>query len=217
MKEEKVSNYIKLCDEWAEKFLRMDKAELMKKLPELKQEDGYLKIIHFGVPFGVRESDGKIERLDGKTEANATEMLNIYTLFGYVKKQAFFMDKWVPFADLRNARPFAPAYKIGVTDVFAETFSGHAEELRKAFMKLNGTELPQGDVGYQINAFACEPMRFYFWDRDEEFEEQGNILFDYSATDYNHVESAVSTAEMGVRRLAEVAGLPLKGKSFGMN
>lgn len=51
-------------------------------------------------------------------------------------------------------------------------------------MKLNGTELPQGDVGYQINAFACEPMRFYFWDRDEEFEAQGNILFDYSATDY---------------------------------
>ena len=178
MKEERVSNYIKLCDEWAEKFLRMDKAELMKKLPELKQEDGYLKIVHFGVPFGVRESDGKIERLDGKTEANATEMLNIYTLFGYVKEQAFFMDKWVPFADLRNARPFAPAYKIGVTDVFAETFSGHAEELRKAFMKLNGTELPQGDVGYQINAFACEPMRFYFWDRDEEFEAQGNILFD---------------------------------------
>lgn len=89
MKEEKVSNYIKLCDEWAEKFLRMDKAELMKKLPELKQEDGYLKIVHFGVPFGVRELDGKIERLDGKTEANATEMLNIYTLFGYVKEQAF--------------------------------------------------------------------------------------------------------------------------------
>ena len=47
MKEERVSNYIKLCDEWAEKFLRMDKAELMKKLPELKQEDGYLKIVHF--------------------------------------------------------------------------------------------------------------------------------------------------------------------------
>ena len=49
MKEERVSNYIKLCDEWAEKFLRMDKMELMKKLPELKQEDGYLKIVHFVV------------------------------------------------------------------------------------------------------------------------------------------------------------------------
>ena len=216
MSEEKVSNYIKLCNEWAEKFLQMDKAELKKRLPELKEEDGYLKITHFGVPFGVRLDDGRIERLDGNGEANATEMLNIYTLFGYVKDNAFFMDKWVPFADLRDARPFGPAYKIGVTDVFAATFSGHAKELKEACLKLGGIELPQGDVGYQIDAFACEPMRFYFWDCDDEFEAQGNILFDYSATDFNHVESAVSTAEMGVRRLAELAGLPLRGKSFGM-
>ena len=217
MKEERISNYVKLCEEWAQRFLKMDQADLHKRVPELKEEIGFLTIIHFGRRYGVSLEDGSIRSLDGQREPDTTEMLNIYTLFGYVKEQAFFMDKWVPFADLRNARPFAPAYKTGVTDVFAETFSGHAEELRKAFMKLNGTELPQGDVGYQINAFACEPMRFYFWDRDEEFEAQGNILFDYSATDYNHVESAVSTAEMGVRRLAEVAGLPLKGKSFGMN
>lgn len=216
-KDNQVSNYIKLCEEWAEKFLRMDRTALMKKLPELKEENGYLKITHFGVPFGIRESDGRIERLDGRGEANATEMLNIYTLLGYVKENAFFMDKWVPFADLQNARPFGPAYKIGVTDVFAETFSGHVKELKDACIKLNGIELPQGDVGYQINAFECEPMRFYFWDCDEEFEAQANILFDYSATDFNHVESAVSTAEMGVRRLAEVAGLPLRGKSFGMS
>ena len=39
---EKVSNYIKLCSEWAEKFLQMDKEELKKRRPELKEEDGYL-------------------------------------------------------------------------------------------------------------------------------------------------------------------------------
>ena len=88
---ERTSNYIKLCDEWAEKFLQMDKEELKKRLPELKEEDGYLKITHFEVPFGVRLDDGRIERLDGKSEANATEMLNIYTLLGYVKENAFFM------------------------------------------------------------------------------------------------------------------------------
>ena len=52
MAEERTSNYIKLCDEWAEKFLQMEKKELMNRLPELKEEDGYLKITHFGVPFG---------------------------------------------------------------------------------------------------------------------------------------------------------------------
>lgn len=43
-------------------------------------------------------------------------------------------------------------------------------------------------MGYEIRAFDCMPMRFFFWERDEEFEAQGNILFDYSATDFNHVE-----------------------------
>ena len=51
MAEERTSNYIKLCDEWAEKFLQMEKKELMNRLPELKEEDGYLKITHFGVPL----------------------------------------------------------------------------------------------------------------------------------------------------------------------
>ena len=85
------------------------------------------------------------------------------------------MDKWVPFADLRNARPFAPAYQIGETDVFSATFSGHEKELREAFQKLDGRELPQGDVGY-----------------------------------------AVSIADSGIKRLAELAGVPLRGKSFQM-
>lgn len=107
---------------------------------------------------------------------------------------------------------------IKLCDEWAEKFlQMDKEELENAFEKLNGVRLPQGDVVYQIDASACEPMRFYFWDYDDEFEAQANILFDYSATDFNHVESAVSTAEMGVRRLAEVAGLPLKGITFEMS
>ena len=214
---DKISNYMKLCNDWADRFLKMDKKELMRRLPELKEENGYLRITHFGLKCGIREKDGQIIALDGGREPDTTEMLNIYTLLGYVKETAFLMDKWVPFADLRNARPFAPAYKVGVTDVFSATFSGHEKELREACICLGGRELPQGDVGYQINAFECVPMRFFFWEKDEEFEAQGNILFDYSATDFNHVESAVSMADAGIRRLAEVAGLPVRGNAFGMD
>lgn len=216
MKEEKVSNYIKLCEDWAEKFLKMDQKDLKRRVPELKEENGFLTIVHFGRKFGISQKDGSIHSLDGQREPDTTEMLNIYTLLGYAKENAFFMDKWVPFADLRNARPFAPAYKIGETDVFSATFSGHGKELKEAFQKLGGKKLPQGDVGYEIRAFECMPLRFFFWEKDEEFEAQGNILFDYSATDFNHVESAVSVADVGIRRLAELAGVPVRGKSFEM-
>lgn len=35
----------------------------MNRLPELKEEDGYLKITHFGVLFGIRLDNGRIDRL----------------------------------------------------------------------------------------------------------------------------------------------------------
>ena len=106
---------------------------------------------------------------------------------------------------------------IKLCDEWAEKFlQMDKEELENSFEKLNGLRLPLGDVGYQIDAFSCEPMQFYFWDCDDEFEAQANILFDYSATDFNHVESAVSIADSGIKRLAELAGVPLRGKSFQM-
>ena len=46
------------------------------------------------------------------------------------------MNKWVPFADLRNARPFAPAYKVGETDVFEATFSGHEKNFGRPLANL---------------------------------------------------------------------------------
>ena len=36
MQEEKISNYVKLCMEWADKFMKMDQEDLKKRVPELK-------------------------------------------------------------------------------------------------------------------------------------------------------------------------------------
>lgn len=215
-KQEEITNYEKLCLEWAGRFLDMDEEALCRKLPELTRKGEYLIINHFGRKCGINRQTGEIVPLDNRGDIRVTAKLNIYTLIWFSKEHAMLLDKWVPFAELRDARPFAPAYKKGVTDVFSQTFSGHAKELAEACKKLGGTPLPQGDVGFQINAFACMPVRIHFWDADEEFPAQGNILFDYSATDYNHIESAVSIAEESIVRLAEEAGVAVRGHSFQM-
>ena len=38
MQEEKISNYVKLCMEWADKFMQMDRKDLLRRVPELKEE-----------------------------------------------------------------------------------------------------------------------------------------------------------------------------------
>lgn len=142
--------------------------------------------------------------------------MDIYNLFWYSKEDAFFMNRWVPFRDVRGASPFTPAFERNVLMPFAKTFEGHTEELKKAAEAIGGISVKQGDAGYIIPAFDCIPMQYLFWDGDDEFSAQANILYDYSVTDYIHVESTVSLATEGILRLAETAGLELKGNIFRM-
>ena len=212
-----MSNYAKLCQEWSEKFLQMDMEGLMKKLPELQEEENFLTLYLFGRKLGIQKATGEIDALEDDRPVGNTTKLNVYTLFGYCKEYASLTGRWVPFRDLRGASPFAPAFQKGVLEPLAATFAGHAEALEQACIQLGGTKLEHGDVGYELKSFDCIPVRIFFWDEDEEFSAQANILFDYSATDFIHVESTVSIAMEALYRLAEVAGLELKGSTFGMD
>lgn len=208
---------MKLCQEWSVKFLQMDVKELMKKLPELQEEEEYLTLYLLGRKLGIQKTTGEIEAMEDDRPVGNTTKLNVYTLLGYCKEYASLTGRWVPFRDLRGASPFAPAFQKGVLEPLAATFAGHAEELEQACIRLGGTKLELGDVGYELKSFDCIPVRIFFWDEDEEFSAQANILFDYSATDFIHVESTVSIAMEALYRLAETARLELKGSTFGMD
>lgn len=203
-------NYEITCQEWQERFLKKtDPAEILKKLPEIKEEGDYLTLSHYSRKYGISRINGTIRAMDEDRPASLFTKLNIYTLIWYCKPHPVLSGQWIPFRELKNASPFGPAFQRTVLDVFSRTFEGHAPELESAFQKLHGTKLPHSDTGYQLAAFQCYPVQFLFWDGDDEFPAQSNILFDKNAVDFNHVESAVSIASEGVAELARAAGLTL--------
>lgn len=208
------SNYDRLCEEWAVKFLGMDIPALMSKLPELKNEGDYLSLCHFGRKLGISLHDGCIFSPDDKKTISSNEQLNVYTLLWYAKPGSRFTNNWQPFERLKGAGPFGPAFKKGTLQPFAETFSGKMDKLIQARDALNGQILPVSDVGFELKGFDCIPMRVYFWDGDDEFPAQANLLFDSSATDFIHVESIVTIATVGVRRIVDAAGLTLGRNAF---
>lgn len=69
-------------------------------------------------------------------------------------------------------------------------------------------------MGYEIDAFDCIPIKFLFWDGDDELSAQGNLLFDASATDFIHVESIVTIAAVGLKKLADLANVLLDRSCF---
>lgn len=207
MSQEKTSNYETACEQWRIRFLEMDQDQLMQRLPELKPEGDFLCLFHFRKKYGIHRRTGEIVLLSEEGSVPITVKLNLYTLFGYVSPKAALRGEWVPFENLRGTAPFAPAFRKGVIESYARTFTGHMDRLQAAMESMGGIRLPYSDLGYQVDAFACIPVRFLFWEGDDEFPAQANILFDASATDFIHGESIVSIAMVGLAQLAESAGL----------
>lgn len=207
-------NYQVWIREWADRISHMDRTELMDKLPELQADGEYLTLRHFGQTYGIHTKTGVIRSMDTMEEASRNVKLNIYTLLWYCKPGAFLSGQWLPFRSLKDASPFDAAFQKSVLQALARTFSGHTDRLAAACEALGGQKLPLSDAGYQLFAFACMPMQVLFWDGDDEFPAQANLLFDKNATDFIHVESVVTIASECLRRLADAAELPLSESSF---
>ena len=92
-------------------------------------------------------------------------------------------------------------------EMLEELFAGKTEELRKACEVLGGTLLPQGDVGYVLPVFPFLNIAVLFWDKDEEFEAQANMLFDSEITEFMHEENVVCVAADAVYYLTLAAGM----------
>ena len=209
---EKLSNYEKQCEQWRLTFLAMDQEALRRKLPELEAVGNQLRLWHFGRQLAVDRCSGVISCLTDDRPVSYGVRMNVYTLFHYCAPGARLTGEWVPFRDLRHASPFAPAFQRGAVDALAAAFSGHGELLPAAVERLRGVRLTANT--FQLPAFACIPMRLGFWDGDEEFHAQANLLFDRSAPDFIHVESVVTIASEGLRQLTEAAGLELDRRGF---
>ena len=59
--------------------------------------------------------------------------------------------------------------------------------------------------------FSCVLIRFLFWDGDDEFPAQANILFDANVTEFLHEESVVMIGQDGAEKLIKKAEERMKG------
>lgn len=212
----KISNYEKCCQDWRKKLAQADREELESRIPELiKNENGYV-LRHFDRELLIDKEDFFIRCLSDSDEVNVTEQLNVYTYLWHRKGEARLSGNWVPFRDVPGAGPFGPAFQKGVNQVLADSFSGKMECLERACVKMGGKPLKQGDVGFELLAFPGIPIQIFFWDGDEEFEAQANVLFDKNAGQFIHVESLVSIAHVALARALRLGGVSMVGSTFGM-
>jgi hypothetical protein len=199
-------NYEACCEEWRKKALGFDYKDRYMRLGLPGYTDSDLPISYYGVPYLISREDAGVTRADRPdARVDVQTALAIYHLFYYSSGSPVNTGRFIPFREVRGAAPFDPAFKKQILVPFARAFEGKKELLIAAGESLGFQRLGLSDAGFEAKAFECMPIRFLFWDGDDEFPAQANILFDENITEFTHEETVVTIASDGIRRFLDAA------------
>ena len=179
-----------LCEQWRTKFTDYDPKRVAQIL-NLTYDSEYLYISYFQNPYRLYLKNGILEK---KTESGWTkelffnETMSIYHLFYYVVDVPQISGIWIPNDNLDARRRSGKNNDI-LLQTFSVKFSGNCEALKTACERNHGKPFQKGDVSYEFEVFEQIFIRLIFWDKDEDFDAQTQILVDSKITDYVHIET----------------------------
>ena len=167
-------NHEKVSEQWRQEFSQYDPARIKNTLH-----------------LETDEKNGVLEKKSDETWSDQlyfNEAMAIYHFLYYTKDIPVISGSWVPSQTVDGVvsrRPTADP----LLDPFARKYSGKLEELRTACDQAGGTKLDIGDVGYEFEAFPQVHLRLIFWEAEEDFPAQAQILVDRCVTDFIHYET----------------------------
>ena len=172
---------------------------------------GPLPIEYFGKMYLLDRKDGTLREKVSGCAADFSTAMAIYGLFYYSEKQPRAAGRWLPFRQVPMVAQFEPAFLKQWVQPFSRAFNGRLDLLKQAGEKLGFLPLPQSDAGFQAQVFHGLPIRYLFWDGDEEFPANTTVLFDANITRFVHPELVVTIGCGGLTRLLQAAGLDTAG------
>lgn len=205
-------NYESVRESWRQRFLEMDHALLARKF-HLDMDDDHLYVIYFSLPCAVCRKTGRVLRLDRPdADVGFNQEMNFLNMFHYAVEAPVPSGKLVPFRSVKRVYPFEAAYNKTILRPFEAAFTGHVSELRQALNALKARPIPQCDAGGELEIYPGLRMAVTFWDADDEFPAQANMLFDSNITDFMHEENVVCIASDAARFLIDASGLRSREK-----
>lgn len=185
------TDHEKVCEQWRQEYTGYDPSRIARIL-RLQADTEYLYLTYFGAPYRLALADGRMEKeADGtwSDELYFNEAMALYHLLCYTKDMPVVSGKWVPSHTIDGVVSRNPAVKDPLLTPFALKYTGKLEELDRVCREAGGVKLASGDVSYEFEAFPWLHLQLVFWDADEDFPAQAQILVDQCVTDFVHYET----------------------------
>lgn len=187
------SEYEVVCEQWRERFTEYDPSRIARILG-LESDDSFLFVLYLGERYRLRLSDGVLEKQTDQEWSEAllfNEAMAVYHLLTYTADVPVVSGRWVPSHSIDGVVSRSQKMPDPLFASFCREWRGRRELLADVCEKAGGTLLPgeKGDVVCQFEIFPRICFRLVFWDEDEDFPAQVQILLDQNITDFVHYET----------------------------
>ena len=197
---EELSNYEKIYKHFQKLFLEIDHKNAAEKLC-LNYDDNNILIPFFNRPIVLNRNNAEMTSTAYPKEIPVIHRLLVLKHVYYHKANASNSGEMVSFRNIRECAIFDSAFQRNSILPFVKAFDDKTELLKKRASQMGCVFNSFGDVNFTINAFPLIPMQFIFWDRDEEFPANANILFDKNIAQFINADNISFLAEIAVKLL----------------
>jgi len=200
------SNYEIMRDQMQTEFLKYDQMHMIRKF-HLEYDQQYLYLMFVQRKYRINRNSGKVEWSEDEfihTEvADYNEAMSIFDVLCYSKDNCHLSGRYSKINNLKgtvqSANPGRGLY------IHYEKFFDHKLDLMsRACEQLGGVKMGKGNVSYLLDTFDFLPMMIQFWESDEEFPANLQILWDENIMDYVHFETSFFIAFHVLRRICEL-------------
>lgn len=181
-----------LYEQWTKEFTGFQ-PERISKILNLKYDEENLYITYFDKLYRLCLKDGRLEKQGDddqwQNKLFFNESMSVYHVLKYTKDYPGKAGIWVPNSVLDGRVTRNTNMPDPLLDPFARKWSGKCQQLKEACQQAGGMEFDKGDLAFQFTAFPFIDVQLIFWDEDEDFPAQVQVLFDQRVTDYIHCET----------------------------
>lgn len=199
------SNYDLMSRRVRQTFLTYDQSRMIEKFG-LIHDASYLYVPFCGRNYRINRKSGAVEGSDDGfstlLSAGYNEVMAIYDALSRTDGAVHLTGRFALAKSLPGTGYTAPASADFFTP-HAKAFSHRTEELSRACAALGGVREGHGDVAYRLAVFSFLPVLFQFYDADDEFPAQVQLLWDENTLDIVFFETTFFIASHLLSRLAE--------------
>ena len=185
-----MSNYDIQAEAARKIFLKYNQEEIVEEF-KLVHDENYIFVNFVHSLYRIEKNCGRVERKEAENwvPGNFHEAMSIYDMLCNKNGFPVLAGKWSPIGNLGGMRNASAPVGAEAFAQYGEAFAGKQELLRRACEMLGGSAAPKGDVAYYLPMFDFFPVYLRFYDADEEFSAQLQILWDTNTCRYVHYET----------------------------